>query len=136
MQLYLIKNSDDTQIVSYKLARIVYAETGGDSLQSAESMASMIYNIHVKYNKSFEDISQDRNLFESLNDKSLRHSLLSVDSNDRKFQMCLRVVKTMMRGNLQDSVFGATKFHHTDILPNWAMSRGYIYECKDILYYL
>ena len=49
MQLVLIKNPDDTQIVAYKLARIVFAETGATSLQIVEAFASMIYNIHVKY---------------------------------------------------------------------------------------
>ena len=136
MQLNLITNNDDTQIVSYKLARIIFAETGGNSLSSVESMASMIYNIHVKYEKSFESIAQDKNIFEALDKKSPRHEYLNVDANNRNFQMCLRVVKTMMRGNLRDCIFGATKFHHADVIPIWAVSRGYIAECEDILYYL
>lgn len=136
MQLSLIQNPDDTQIVSYKLARIIFAETGGNSLHEVESMASMIYNIHIKYDKSFENIARDKNIFEVLNEKSPRRELLNVDANDRKLQMCLRVVKTMMRGNLCDCVFGATKFHHSDVIPDWAIARGYIYECGDILYYL
>ena len=136
MQLVLIKNPDDTQIVSYKLARIVFAETMGISLQATEAMSSMIYNIHIKYKKSFKDIACDENIFDALNKNSKRYKYLDVDINNRNFQMCLRVVKTMMRGNLPDSVFGATKFHHSDIIPQWAMSRGYITECEDILYYL
>ena len=136
MQLTLITNNDDTQIVSYKLARIVFAETEGKSLPLVEAMVSMINNIHVKYGKTFEAISKDKELFECLNPKSLRNKNLNIDANDRKFQMCLRAVKTMMRGNLPDSVFGATKFHHANIIPDWAMSRGYIAECEDILFYL
>ncbi len=136
MQLTLIKNNDDTQIVSYKLARIIFAETGGVSLPIVEAMSSMINNIHLKHNKSFESISKDSDLFECLNPKSPRYQNLSIDANDRKFQMCLRVVQTMMRGNLQDTVFGATKFHHANVIPMWAMSRGYISECEDILFYL
>ena len=136
MQLFLINNPDDTQVVPYKLARIIFAETKGVSLQAVEAMASMIYNIHVKYKKSFEDIATDKNIFDSLNSFSPRKNFLSVDTKDRKFQMCLRVVKTMLHGNLRDCVFGATKFHHADILPQWAIARGYIFECEDILYYL
>ncbi len=136
MQLVLIKNPDDTQIVPYKLARIVFAETGGVSLQIAEAMASMIYNIHVKYDKPFEEISNDKNLFDVLDEKSKRYEYMNVDINNRKFLMCLRVIKTMMHGALPDSVFGATKFHHADIIPQWAMARGYIAECEDILFYL
>lgn len=136
MQLILIKNPDDTQIVSYKLARIVFAETNAMSLQIVEAMASLIYNIHIKYEKSFEDIAKDKNIFDVLNEKSERHKYLDIDINDKKFQMCLRVVKKMMHGNLQDTVFGATKFHHSDVIPEWALSRGYITECEDILFYL
>ena len=65
MQLNLIENPDDTQKVSYKLARIVYAETLAQSLYVVESLASMIYNIHQKFNKSFDDIANDKNIFES-----------------------------------------------------------------------
>ena len=136
MQLTLIENSDDTKIVLYKLARIVYAETSATSLQIVEAMASMIYNVHIKYNKSFDDIAKDENLFESLNENSERHNLLTINADDRKFQMCLRVLQKMMRGNLPDCVFGATKFHHDSVMPTWAISRGYIAEIDDILFYL
>ena len=136
MQLTLFTNDDTSQIVSYKLARIIFAETNAASLSIVESMASMIYNIHKKYNKSFESILKDKDIFECLNPKSHRYDSLSVDADNKKFQMCLRVVKTMMHGNLSDSVFGATKFHHADIIPDWAISRGYIYECEDVLFYL
>lgn len=136
MQLTLIKNMDDTKIVPYKLARIVYAETNANSLSIVEAFASMIYNIHIKYNKSFEDIANDKNMFESLNENSERFKLLNVNADDKKFQMCLRVVQTMMHGNLRDSVFGATNFHRVDVMPDWATSRGYIVEFDDMLFYL
>ena len=136
MQLVLIKNPDDTQSVAYKLARIVYAETHAVSLPIVEAMASLIYNIHIKYEKSFASIANDKNIFDALDQHSQRHQYLNINVNDRKFQMCLRTVKTMMRGNLPDSVFGAVKFHHADIIPGWAVSRGYITECEDILFYL
>lgn len=136
MQMILIENQDDTKIVPYKIARIVYAETLASSLSAVEAMASMIYNIHIKYNKSFENIANDNDTFDSLNDKSTRHQYLSVPATDKKLQMCLRVVQTMMRGHLRDTVFGATKFHHDDIIPDWAMSRGYIAEIDDVLFYL
>lgn len=136
MQLTLIENPDNTKIVLYKLSRIVYAETLAQSLPLVEAFSSMIYNIHIKYDKSFEDIANDVNVFEVLNDNSKRNHLLNVNAKDKKFQMCLRVVQKMMNGALRDLVFGATKFHHTDVMPQWAMSRGYIAEIDDILFYL
>ena len=134
--MYVERLAATSKIVPYKLSRIVYAETNAKSLSLVEAFASMIYNIHIKYNKSFVDIANDNDLFESLNANSGRHDLLNVNANDRKLQMCLRVVQTMMHGNLRDCVFGATKFHHVDVMPGWAMSRGYIAECEDILFYL
>ena len=136
MQLTLITNNDDTQVVPYKLARIIFAETDAVSLPVVEAMASMINNVHIKHNRTFESIARDNDLFECLDPKSLRHQKLTADANNKKLQMCLRVVQTMMRGNLPDSVFGATRFHHANIIPQWAMSRGYISECEDILFYL
>lgn len=136
MQLTLIENPDNTKSVLYKLSRIVYAETLGESLQIVEAMSSMIYNIHKQYEKSFEEIASDENIFESLNENSERHKYLNVSVDERKFQMCLRIVRTMMHGNLRDSVFGATKFHHADVMPQWATARGYIAEVADILFYI
>ncbi|MBR5904108.1 MAG: cell wall hydrolase [Alphaproteobacteria bacterium] len=136
MQFIVIENHDDTQKVSYKIARIVYAETLAKSLSAVEALSAMIYNIHTKYNKSFEDIADDKDLFDSLSEKSWRHKYLSIPADDRKFQMCLRVVKNMIRGFLNDNVYGATKFHHVDIMPDWAVARGYIAEYEDMLFYL
>lgn len=135
-QLVLIKNPDDTQITVYKLARIIFAETGATSLQIVEAMASLIYNIHIKHNKSFKDIANDKDIFDVLDEQSPRYQYLDIDADNRKLQMCVRIIKTMMRGNLQDSVFGATNFHHMDVIPQWAIARGYIMECEDILFYL
>ena len=136
MQLTVIQNDDDTKVTLYKLARITYAETLATSLPVVEAFASMLYNIHAKYDKSFKDIACDKNMFDSLNEKSERYQYLNIVANDKKFQMCLRVVQKMMHGNLNDSVFGATNFHHTNIMPDWARSRGYIAEFDDLLFYL
>lgn len=85
---------------------------------------------------NIKNLSNDKNIFECLDEKSLRHKYLSVSANDKKFQMCLRVVNMMRHGNLPDYVMGATKFHHTDVMPDWATSRGYIEEYDDLLFYL
>lgn len=136
MQLTLIQNSDNTQSVLYKLSRVICAETSASSLQLVEAMASMVYNIHIKYDVDFEDIADNEKIFSVLNPKSERHENLIVVPSDKKFQMCLRVVQKMLNGNLRDSVFGATKFHHVDVLPDWARARGYIAEVDDVLFYL
>lgn len=136
MQLTLIENTDNTKNVLYKLARVICAETSASSLQLVEAMASMVHNVHIKYGIDFEDIADNEKIFPVLNKKSVRHENLKINASDKKFQMCLRVVQKMMNDDLCDSVFGATKFHHTDVMPEWARARGYIAEFDDVLFYL
>lgn len=136
MHLTLIKNTDDSKILLYKIARLIYAETGATSLAAVEALASMIANICLTSQRELDDIVTDKQIFSSLDRKSSRHDLLLVDAQSRQFQMCLRVVQRMLNGDLADSCCGATRFHHVDVLPGWAVSRGYVAEIDGLLFYL
>lgn len=136
MQLTLIKNTDESKIILYKLSRIIYAETNGSSLVAAEALASMINNLSVKSQRNFSDIVKDKNIFNSLNKNSVRHQNLLVDSDNKQFQMCLRVVIRMVHGDLPDLCSGAVKFHHIDNIPKRATDQGYITEIDNLLFYL
>ena len=136
MQLVLIHNPDETQSVIYKIARVIYAETYMPTLAAAEALASLIKNISTKLNRDVADIANDKNVFSVLNPESPRHKYLSVDANNRAFQMCLRVTDKMLKHNLEDCCFGATKFHRTEFNPSWSLARGYILDMDGLLFYL
>ena len=136
MQLTLIKNDNDSKIVLYKLARIIYAETLASSLPAVEALASMIGNLCCKSMQQLSDIVADRSVFESLNKNSARHADLLIDSDNSKFQMCLRATKRMVNGQLPDNVHGATRFHRGEISPTWATARGYVAEIDGLFFYL
>lgn len=136
MHLNLIKNPDESKIILYKIARVVYAETGASSLAAVEALTSMIANVCMKTHQDITDVINDKNRFESLNENSTRHKDLLVDAAKSGFQMCLRVVNRMLSGVLPDSCNGATRFHHDDVLPVWAMSIGYIDQIDGLLFYL
>lgn len=136
MQLKLITNPDETKKINYKIARVIFAETKAVSLPVVEAMASMIKNISVTSGKNLEEIISDKNLFESLDKNSESNKLLKVPANDRRFQMCLRVVNRMMRGTLEDSSCGAIRFHPANKMPDWAVARGYILDIDGFLFYL
>ncbi len=136
MKLQLIKNPDETKKLSYQIARVVYAETSASSLPAVEAMVSMIKNASRATGVNIAQIISDTDMFESLNDTSMRHEMLSVPPSDRGFQMCLRVVSRMLAGGLPDMCRGATRFHHGDILPDWARTRGYILDIDELLFYL
>ena len=136
MQLELIHNPDESQAEIYKIARVIYAETYMPTLPSVEALVSMIKNIVIKYNRNITEVVSDKNIFDSLKDDSPRHKHLSVDANNRAFQMCLRVVKRMMHGDFPDCCFGATRFHRADEMPDWAVARGYIADVDGLLFYM
>ena len=96
----------------------------------------MIKNITVQTNRNIIDIIDDADLFSVLKPESPRHKYLSVDANNRAFQMCLRVTDKMLKHNLEDCCFGATKFHRTELNPDWSTARGYILELDGLLFYL
>ena len=135
MQLTLIKNQNDFNRDVYKIARIIYAETCAQSLRVVEALASMIANGARINNQSPYDFIVKSGLFESLNKKSTHHDLLNVNSDARTFQMCLRVVDKMLKHNLDDCCFGATKFHRSEFNPSWAFGRGYILELDGLFFY-
>ena len=135
MQLALINNPDESQIIIYKIARVIYAETYLPTLASVEALASMIKNITKQSNCGVADVIDDSDMFNSLKPESPRHKYLSVDAKTKAFQMCLRVVKRMMFGDLPDSCSGATRFHRADEIPDWAVARGYIADVDGLLFY-
>lgn len=136
MHLTVLCNPDKSQMVLYKIARVVYAETGASSLRAVEALTSMIANASRVNSIDPGDIASDENMFAVLKKDSVRHGCLTVDANNRGFQMCLRVVKKMLNGNLPDTCFGATRFHRDDEIPDWARARGYIAEIDNLLFYL
>ncbi|MDR1826477.1 MAG: hypothetical protein LBQ49_02170 [Rickettsiales bacterium] len=127
--LKLFVNDDDDAIAEYRLARRIYAETLGKSLAAAEALAVMARNT----GRGIADIAEDENVFESLCPDSARHADLRVDSKSPQFQMCLRAVRNM--AGLPDKIFGATRFHRDDIIPDWASGIGSVAEVDGLLFY-
>lgn len=136
MQLTLINNPDVSMAPVYKIARVVYAQTGARSLPAVEAFTSMIANISHASGLDVFQIISDKNIFDALDSNSPRHELLSVPANNRGLMMCVRTVRRMLSGGLTDSCFGATKFHYADHIPEWATARGYIADIDGILFYL
>ena len=136
MNLRLIKNPDESKKLSYQIARVVYAETSASSLAAVEALVSMIDNASRATGKSIAQIISDTNMFESLSVTSARHDMLSVPPTSRAFQMCLRVANRMLMGGLPDMCRGATSFHRSETMPDWARARGYILDIDELLFYL
>ena len=127
--LTLFVNDDDENIAVHRLARCIYAETGAKSLAAVEALCVMARNTGRK----IADLAADENVFESLRGDSPRHKSLLVDSQSPGFQMCLRAVKNM--GALSDTINGAVRFHHADVLPEWATALGSVAEVEGMLFY-
>ena len=117
------------------VARIVYAETLATSLRVVEALTSMISNATKNNYHDIAKMLRDKNIFESINIESQRHKYLCVDTSRRDFQMCLRVAIRMLHGNLGDACNHATMFHRAELMPQWAIARGYVADIEGILFY-
>ncbi len=137
MQLTLIKNTDASGVesLSYRVARVVYAQTGGISLPLIEAFTSMIKNIAMASSQNVSDIISDSNIFPVLDEADINHSRMYVSSNDKRFQMCQRTAHRMLSGGMPDCCYGATKYHFANVIPDWATSRGYIADIDGVLFY-
>ncbi len=129
MQLELVNVSTEITSLAHSVANVVYSETAAKSLRIVEAMCSMIYNAAGHKIGNIHHIISDTSLFQSANSDS------NIDINCRGYQMCLRVAKQMLRGHLPDSCNHATKFHRGDVIPDWAVARGYIADIDDFLFY-
>lgn len=131
MQLGLVENTDAKQRVIHNVARVIYEQTGASSLRAAEAMASMISNAANVRGVDVSDVVNDADMF-----GIPRYQINNTDYTSRAFQMCVRVARRMMCGALGDVCCGATRFHHSDVMPQWAMCRGYIADIDGMLFYL
>lgn len=136
MHFKLVENPDDIHAVVYKIARVVYAQTHAASLRLVEAMTSMIANAALQSGRTVSEIVSDEKIFDALDVTSPRHKYLSIDTNNAGFKMCLRTALRMLNGILPDTCNGATRFHNADVLPDWAISIGYIADIDDVLFYL
>ena len=130
MNSTIITANDNTTSLADSVARVVFAETGARSLRVVEALTSMISNCAKKNGVGICDVISNTTMFESQNNKNL-----DIDSNVRGFQMCVRTAIRMLHGNLPDMCYGATMFHRADVLPQWAVARGYIADIDGILFY-
>lgn len=135
MNLSIIRNTDTSAGLAYKIARIVYAETGAQSLTGVEALTSMIKNLAEASGVCISNLISDKDIFTALSENSPRHARMHSVPTQRGFQMCLRIAKSMLRGGLPDCCHGATRFHHSDTMPEWARARGYIADIDGMLFY-
>ena len=138
MQMTVIRNPDmsGTTNTAYKIARVVYAQTGGISLPLVCAFTSIIKNLSDASGVGISDLIGDKTIFPALKVSDINHARLHVPAQNRAFQMCVRTAYRMLMGQLPDSCYGATRFHYSDEIPAWATSRGYIADIDGVLFYL
>lgn len=138
MQMNIVKNPDESGCMNlaHKIARVVYAQTGASSLVLVNAFTSMIQNLSDASGVEILNLIADKSIFPVLDSSDINHYRLHVSANVRAFQMCVRAAYRMLKGQLPDSCFGATRFHRSDEMPAWATSCGYIADIDGMLFYL
>lgn len=135
MYLTVISNSDEKNRDKYEIARTIYAETGAISLRVVEAFAAMIANAASKRGTNPINIVRDADMFGARCVSSPRNVRWRVEATSPAFHMCLRITTKMLNGTLGDVCSGATRFHHDDEMPDWAIALGYVADVDGILFY-
>jgi hypothetical protein len=92
MQITVIRNPDmsGTTNMAYKIARVVYAQTGGVSLPLVCAFTSMIKNLSDASGVAISNLISDKTIFPALKGSDINHVRLHVPAQNRAFQMCVR----------------------------------------------
>ncbi len=118
-------------------AKTIYGEARGESLSGQEAIANVILNRAKNpcwWGKGIADICQKPKQFSCWNRSDKNYPLLQRDlSNDKVYQICLRIVKRALAGLLIDNTKGATHYHHYACSPFWAR---HLVPCAEIGHHL
>jgi len=114
------------------LARTIWGEARGETLQGKEAVANVILN-RVKHaqrrgkfwwGNTLEEVCLKPYQFSCWNKNDLNYSkIISVKEDDPQFSVCLRIARRALNGVLADHTNGADHYHADSIMPSWADSR-------------
>ncbi|MDR1697196.1 MAG: cell wall hydrolase [Rickettsiales bacterium] len=106
-----------------KIANALYSATRGSSLRDVESVAAVIQNRAMKYDKNYDEVIAD-------------FPNLPAEIDTRRFEMCKRVAVRLCTGRIADTVRGAVRFHDINDAPEWSWGRGWVAETDSLVFYL
>lgn len=111
------------------LARTLWGEARGETLQGKEAVANVILNRlkHAQrkgrfwWGNSITEICQKPFQFSCWNTDDPNHKkLLSLSTSDAQFGICLRIAQRAVNGLLIDHSNGADHYHADYVSPKWA----------------
>lgn len=124
------KNDEDTRNRQADiLARTIWGEARGESLQGKEAIANVITNRvkHANTRKNFwwgndiESVCQKPFQFSCWNKDDVNHSkITAITSADTQFALCQRIAMRAINGLLFDHTNGADHYHADYMTPKWA----------------
>lgn len=121
------------------LARTIYGEAAGSCLKLHEAIAAVAVNRFRAgvWGSTMQEVCLLRpDIFRCWDAHSPRIlRLLSVDPNDDRLGLCLRVARRTFRGVLADPTRGAVRYHDAGDFPPWARGRAPSAEIGEKLFY-
>lgn len=114
------------------LARTIWGEARGETLQGKEAVANVIIN-RLKISRArgkfwwgntLEEVCQKPFQFSCWNEDDPNYTkILAVTEDDPQFAICLRIARRALNGVLTDHTNGADHYHADHVTPKWAHSR-------------
>ncbi|MDA1091580.1 MAG: cell wall hydrolase [Proteobacteria bacterium] len=115
------------------LARTIYGEARGELVRGKEAVACVIMNRvrrakqrggHYWWGATVEEVCRRPYQFSCWNENDPnRDRIVTVGTDNRNFQSCLRIARRALAGTLKDPTAGATHYHAKSVMPPWTKDR-------------
>ena len=126
------------------LARTLWGEARGESCIGMRAVACVVLNrLQVAqenegywWGDTIEEICTKPWQFSCWNrNDPNRKKLLSITDKDPLFRCALQIEKEAQSAILRDITFGATHYHHVDLIPHWTKGEAVLVRIGSHLFY-
>ncbi len=126
------------------LARTLYGEARGEGLAGLEGVASVILNRVTLSKKrkgywwgnTIKEVCLKPWQFSCWNEDDPNFRLIkAVKEDDKIFALCKRIARRAVSNVLNDTVNGATHYHHRNLRPKWSEGKIPCAEIGSHLFY-
>lgn len=139
-----LNDLSETARITDTLARTIWGEARGESLDGKEAVANVILNRAKKakqlgrfwWGNDIEEVCLKPYQFSCWNENDINYrKLLAVDSDDPNFAICQRIARRAVNGLLTDNTNGADHYHAIGINPSWTEGRVPVAEIGHHIFY-
>ena len=114
------------------LARTIYGEARGESLDGQEAIASVVLNRlafsqakgRYWWGNSIAEICRKPWQFSCWNENDVNYKIITdIKDNDERFKIAKRIALRALAGFIPDKTRGSTHYHTKNVRPKWSIGK-------------